>query len=266
MNTEQRSGNSSPLFKIIKIIFLFPLAFCITGAGFWLLIKSTMLFNACAKEGYIAWSYIMKYAFTGLWALSLAFLVWMALLPERIKHVKASTAGWICAVFFGASVRFTMVNMEITESFRRVNYPSYIETWPTQTLTTEKDCDYNRDRIYLSGYFSFLKNDFRPNANVEVVEAPEFTDSYRVEVRFKGEESKLRIYHDDYEAEHSGIYQDGIDVWPVVYYSELPPSDVAYMYKHKEDLNYVDRVAIEKITIRTAYPEKIDVSNIKARG
>ena len=265
MNTESKGSLLSALLKILKIALLFPIALSLTGVCFMFMWKGFTVYAACLEEGYMAWTYIATNIFEGLWSLTLGMLAWAALLPERFRKIKISTIGWLSLIFMGASVRLTMYDFQIKETFKDANYPSYIESWPVQTLTEEKSCDYRRDKIYLGGYFAFIYNDFRPYANIEVVEDRTFTDRYRIEVRFRGEESELRIYHDEYEEKDSGEYKDNINLWTKEYHSELPARDIAYMYKCKEDLTYSERIAVEKIIIRTAYPEKIDVSEIKGR-
>ena len=66
MNTEYKGGFSYYILKAIKIIFLYPLAFGLTMAGFMLAGEGFMILSACISEGYMAWSCIMTNIFTGL--------------------------------------------------------------------------------------------------------------------------------------------------------------------------------------------------------
>ena len=58
---------------------------------------------------------------------------------------------------------------------------------------------------------------------------------------------------------------DSLSVWGKSYDYDMSDSDYVYMYKNEENLEYAEPLAIEKIIIRTAYPEMIDVSGIDPR-
>ncbi len=158
--------------------------------------------------------------------------------------------------FVGAMVFSFMDEME-KDSWIRMDYPPYIETWETQVLYKTVDCNYN-SRVYFSGYFDFLTRGFRENENIEIVYDESLTNRYRVEIKYKGLKSEMNIYTDTY----SDYPKENIYIHPIRYDYETSVEDYAYMYKHKVDFEYSDKVAVEKITIRTAYPDMVDVSDI----
>lgn len=155
-----------------------------------------------------------------------------------------------------------MVDDVYTNDFRYYSYPPYILDWPTQSVSDTISCDYSQDTIFLRGDFNVTGNSFRRRECLEFIQTPQLTDSYKVEIHYKGKTAEIYLGHNDWEMEEYGNYQDNINIWPQDYDYEVPPQDIAYMYKHGVNLEYSEPLVVEKIIIYTAYPEKFDTSDM----
>lgn len=250
----------SLFLKIVKFIILAPLEVAFAGVSIMFTVNMLQVAFAMFGEGVYRPQYIFKELFMALFSAGIAFLILRALMNEKLKKFTYSKILMITAGCMAGAVAFTMLDESIVNDFKYRSYPSYILDWPTQVVTQTVDCDYSRDVIYLSGYFNFMDGGFREYANVEVTLDENSTESYRVEIRYKGKKSEMYIYHDEYD--NHGEYMDNINIWPEDYDYDMTTEDIVHMYKHGEDLRYAEPLVIEKITIYTAYPEKFDLSQI----
>lgn len=263
MNTDFRKIFSI-LAKIIKAVFVAPFALGFTVAGVWYLSGKLPVFYTLVAEKVYAFSYIFKELFLGLFMLALAFLLWRIIFSKKLAKLPLSKVTMVTGAVLAGAVAFTIIDEAVVEDFTYYSYPSYITGWPSQTVTDTFECDYSQDTVYLSGYFNFVESGFRDNRNIQVVYNEKLTDSYRVEIIYKGKESEMNIHHMDYMMKDEGRYMDSISIWPVDYDYEMSAEDVAHMYRHGHDLRYAEPLVIEKITIRTAFPEKFDLSDINS--
>lgn len=252
------------LANVAKAVFVVPFALSFTVAGIWYLSGKLPVFYALLAEKVYAFTYIFKELFLGLFMLALAFLMWRILFSKKLAKLPLSKVAMATGAVLAAAVAFTVIDETVVDDFEYYSYPSYIISWPSQTVADTCECDYTQDRIYLSGYFNFVESGFRDNRSVELVYNEKLADSYRVEIIYKGKESEMNIHHLDYIMKDEDRYMDSISIWPKNYDYEMSPEDVVHMYRHGHDLRYAEPLVIEKIIIRTAYPEKFDLSEINS--
>ncbi len=265
MNTVE-DINLSSFLKLVKIGISFPIGCLFTLAGIVEITKTISIFFKFLSAGFVAWAYIMSRLFLGFMAIGVSLFAWRRIFSKKLGFLSYSKIALINFVIAFACAIFSMIDSFIVDEFQNARYPSYIESWPIKTAYSEKDCDYSRDKIYLQGNFSFIKNDFRPDVNVKVVYDDSLTNKYRVEINYKGDPSKVYIRHNDYDSDNEqyGKYIDNVDIWTIDYNWDMSDEDIIHMYKYKQDLRYAHHLVIEKIIIRTAYPDKIDVSQMTA--
>lgn len=259
-DTTETTAMANSVLKIfvilLKMMFAVPAFFICAGASIITVADTAMIIYAFLSSDVFPAAFIMyNICFTMIF-ISLTFLLLKVLFSKKLAKISAGKAGGVAAVFFVGAIAFNIVNMNQTDRWEWAEYPAYIEQWDTQVLYRTRDCDYSLDRIYFEGYFDFIDYGFRENAVVQTVQDDSLTDKYRIEVYYKGEKSELYIFTDD--------DTENISVYTVDYDYDLSPQDYVYMYENRVNLEYSTPLAIEKIIIRTAYPEKIDISGIEA--
>ena len=174
---------------------------------------------------------------------------------------KALAAGAVAAlILYGTGTLMKFLDTKEIESFTRVNYPSRIVSEPRKIVTDRREEDLpGTDTVKVEFYEDFLGSNFRDVQNVEVVEDPTLGDTVAVEVTYRGEECELSVHY--FEGEQYVMY---ISMYPAGPYSyELTPEQTAYMYRYREDIRYASSFAVEKLVIRTAYPDRLDISDIR---
>ena len=224
------------------------------------------LITECIKASYIPVEYFGYKVFFTLVFLALLLIPAKILFSEKMSGFSYGTVIAVIFTVMMGAVIFDIFNDNALYDFKRVDYPSYIEQEPSKSIRSDIDCDYlENETIYLQGYFDFLSGGFRQNAVVEVVESATFNTSLRVEIRYKGDEGKM--YLSDY-----GIIDDygnnaisrHVSIWSADYNYEPDNADYVYMYKNKENYVYGDKLAVEKIIVYTAYPDKINTDGIES--
>ena len=174
---------------------------------------------------------------------------------------KALAAGAVAAlVLYGTGTLMRYLDTKEIESFTRVYYPSRIVSEPRKIVTGRREEDLpGTDMVKVEFYEDFLGSNFRDVRKVEIVEDPSLGYTVAVEVAYRGEECQVSVHY--YEGEEYVMY---ISMYPSGPYShELTPEETAYMYKYREDIRYASSFAVEKLVIRTAYPDRLDISDIR---
>lgn len=149
MNTTADDRSLRYFFYFIKVIIAFPIGFIFSLAGIVEIIKTLSIFAKFLSVGFVAWAYIMSKLFLGLLAIGVSLFAWRRVFSEKFGFLRYSTIALINAAIIGGCVRFSITNAFVTEDFRNVRYPSYIESWPVKTAYAEKECDYSLDKIYI---------------------------------------------------------------------------------------------------------------------
>ena len=245
-----------------KIFFVFPMAFAFCGATVYMLYDFVHLILAFAKYSVYPLAHILSQFCMAIGAamISLAFI--KLLFSQKLKKIQYGKILMLFAVFMVASAVFSLVDDAERQNFDVYYYPPYITTWQTKYAYEELECDYSDEVVRLQGSFVTARDGFRRGDSIQLVTAEDMTDRYRVEIIYKGKDAEMYMSHNDYVTDEYGVYTDNINIWPKDYDYELPAEDVAYMYKHKVDLEYSEPLVVEKIIIYTAYPEKFDTSEI----
>ena len=239
---------------IIKVLVFSTYGLTMTGAAVWLGAKAVSLTAAFVTAGVYPLGRIMADICETLAMVSFAAFAWRFTFSKKLSWLRYSLISRYLVIFLVATAIFESVDRMQTDDWAYSAYPPYITQWDTDVLYSTQDCDYT-DGLYFEGYMDFISSGFREYANVVVEEDSSLTDAYRVEVHYKGLPAEMYIYSDG-ERENISVYLTNYDY-------ELSAEDYVYMYTHKVDLEYSTPLVIEKIIIRTAYPEKVDVSGIE---
>lgn len=255
---EKVAGKVASFFKIVLFFIVgFPLA---TAGIFelFLTIKRSILF---IDAGIFPAGHVMMMFSLALISLSVSALFGKLAFVKLFSKISYGILWSVLGLSVAAGVCFSIYDYSVRDSFEYVDYPSYIEQMNTEVLYETRKCSYS-ETIYIEGYLTFIENDFRPNAVVQVQQDDSLTEAYRVEVHYKGDTAEMYI---NSLVDDEGRRVDSLSVWPKSYDYDMSDSDYVYMYKNEENLEYAEPLAIEKIIIRTAYPEMIDVSGIDPR-
>ncbi len=244
----------SSFAKAFKILIFATYGLGFTGAAVWFGVKTVSLAYGLAMAGVYPVAMIMAGVCETLALVCFAAYIWRFTFNQRLEKISYSTISRCLVIFLVAAAIFDSIDHMQTGSFHYAAYPGYIEEWTTDVLYSTQDCDYS-DTIYFEGYMDFTGSGFREHANVQVEYDRALTDAYRIEIHYKGLPAEMYI----------GDYDDrqNVSVYTTDYDYELTVEDYVYMYKNKVNLEYSNPLAVEKIIIRTAYPEKIDVSGIE---
>ncbi len=244
----------SSLAKAFKIFIFATYGLGFTCAAVRFGVKTVSLAYGLAAAGVYPVAMIMTGVCETLALVCFAAYIWRFAFNQKLGKLSYSTISRYLVIFLIAAAIFSSIDQMQKNDFRYAEYPGYIEDWDVDVLYSTQKCDYS-DTLYFEGYMEFTDNNFREQANVQVEYDRALTDAYRIEVHYKGLPSEMYISDDGNE-----YY---ISVWTTDYDYRLSVEDYVYMYKNKVDLEYSTPLAIEKIIIRTAYPEKIDVSGIE---
>ena len=251
------------IFKLIRIFVGGPWMVLFALTAVYMVYQLVMQYIAFASYGVFPLRYVMVQTGTAI-----AAAVFSLLFAKMVFYKKLAKLPWgktllALVVVLLASGTFGAIDEIQKDSFTTAYYPPYILNWPSQSVNGEIACDYTQDTVYLYGDFAVTTNSFRQNNCIEFVTVPSLTDSLRVEIVYKGEEAELHLNEYDYRMDEYGEYTIGAYIWPLDYdYYNTRPEDVAYMYKHKVNLSYSELIVVEKIIVYTAYPEKIDTSEV----
>lgn len=248
--------------KAIKAIFILPVALGMFMAAVGLTYELVLQLFAFAAEGVYPMPYILSQLCTVGMAVFFGLLISKLLFTRMLEKLPARTLFIMLMVISFGAAGFDVMDENATEDFENMYYPPYISQWQTQTITEEINCDYSYDYIPLSGSFTVLSNGFRKSECVEFVTTPSLTDSFNVQIMYKGKQAEIYLHQNEYQMEENGLYQFDINIWPQDYDYTLSAQDRAYMYKHGINLEYSEPLAVEKIIIYTAYPEKFDISEM----
>lgn len=252
---ETRAGKVlSKIITVVKVFVFATYGLGMTVAAVWLEVKTVSLATGLVAAGVYPVGLIMSDICETLAMAWFAAYAWRFAFNKKLSWLSYSTISRYLVIFLIAAAIFSSVDQMQKSDFRYAEYPGYIEDWDVDVLYSTQKCDYS-DTLYFEGYMEFTDNNFREQANVQVEYDRALTDAYRIEVHYKGLPSEMYISDDGNE--------HYISVWTTDYDYRLTVEDYVYMYKNKVDLEYSTPLAIEKIIIRTAYPEKIDVSGIE---
>ncbi len=254
-NTEKQVAPQLQMFlKVIKIILAFPFFIGFWGAGIMTAVELVQLMGEFAKEEVFPAAFIMQKLCMMLFIVVLAVIFTKIIFSKKMGKIGYGKLLGLLGIFLAAAVTFTAIDNETRYGWRWAEYPPYIENYERQILYSTQPCDYT-ETVHFKAYLTFMEKGFREHKSIEIVEDDGFTDSYRIDVYCKGEKAEMSIYSD--------TAQENLYVHLVDYGYEPTARDYAYMYKHKVNLEYSTPLVIEKIIIRTAYPEKIDISGIE---
>ncbi len=251
METETKKDNK--LLKVLRMIVGLPFFFLFIMAWRIASVEFLQILYAFAREGVFPFVYILeKICFITMFLIPAAGFLSLAF-PKILPGLTfGKTVALTFAFIFGAAA-FSVTNQMEKDSWPWHYYPPYIEQYETKVLYETVECDYGSD-VKFSGYMKFTTKGFKEKQTVQVIQDASLTDRYRIEVHYKGNEAELDIYN------YNG--EENINIYLKNYDYKLSPKDTAYMYKHKINLEYSDPLAVEKVIIRTAYPEKIDIQDI----
>jgi len=247
---------------LLKIIYTGPLGimfFLVSGYILWQQMIQIYWF---ARYAVFPTQYILGGLGLAVFAFGFSFLFLRITFNKKLAKIRYRTILITMAVSVALSAVCDLADDDYTQDFDIYPYPPYILDWSVQTVSETVDCDYSQDSIVLRGDFNVAGSGFRVKDCLELVKADSLTDSYKVEILYKGKEAEIYIHNNEWEMEENDIYLHDINIWPQDYDYELTPQDVAYMYKHRINLEYSQPLAVEKIIIYTAYPEKFDTSEI----
>jgi len=240
--------------KAFKIFIFATYGLGFTCASVRFGVKTVSLVYGFAAAGVYPVAMIMAGVCETLALVCFAAYIWRFAFSQKLDKLSYSTISRCLVIFLVAAAIFDSIDHMQTGDFRYAVYPDYIEEWTTDVLYSTQECDYS-DIIYFEGYMDFIESGFREYANVQVEYDRALTDAYRIEIHYKGLPSEMYI------GEYDG--KQNISVYTTDYDYELTVEDYVYMYKNKVNLEYSTPLAVEKIIIRTAYSEKIDVSGIE---
>lgn len=273
MATINQKSPVGSFIKALKIIFgiIFGLPFGL--ATLYSAYQNILIIERMVGNGVFPVRFIMKNICVTCIMLCFFVAVIKPVFSEKLSNLPYVNIGLCMGVFVLGGAVFSIVDTYDKINFRYADYPGYIETWPRKIIYKTKECIYPDEsspyKIKMSSYMTFLQEGFRNSVQVSVVEDAKLTDSFRIEISYKGEDAELSVYSssDYYSSEDiaNGISSDQeyhISLWEKNYDDDLTPQDYAYMYKNKVELEYCSKIAVEKVVIYTAYPDKIDVSDI----
>ena len=254
------------VFKIIgmlvKIIYTGPLGIILFIASGYMAYKQVRQISRFLEYGVFPTTYILAQLCITAFALGTSLLFLRITFSRKLDRISYKSVLTVMAFSLIMATVCGIVDDEYRSDFKTLYYPPYIMEWPTQTVSETNSCDYTQDVIYLSGHFTVSTNGFRQKNCLEFKKTDQLTDSYKVEILYKGKKAEIYIHNNEWEMEENDIYLHDINIWPMDYDYEVSPQDRAYMYKHRVNLEYSEPLVIEKIIIYTAYPEKFDTSEI----
>ena len=134
------------------------------------------------------------------------------------------------------------------------DYPSYLEKEPVENC--EQTFQIDLQEFENTEFYSY--STYRDkNSNVEIVEDQTMTDKFVVNIQYKGKEPVA--YHRIYESDNETEYADFV-VHPGGFESfKLIRQVIESMFENKVYYRDASPTIIEKVTVYTAYPEKINV-------
>ncbi|MBP0980507.1 MAG: hypothetical protein J6Q18_02980, partial [Oscillospiraceae bacterium] len=244
------------VFKIIgtllKVIYTGPLGIILFMASGYMAYEQLVQISRFMEYGVFPTPYIIGQLCLISFALGASMLLLRFTFSRKLAKISYKSVVMVMLISVVVTAVCGMVDDEYTSDFRYCYYPPYILDWPTQTVSGTIDCDYTQDVIYLAGDFNVSSNGFRQKDCLELRKTERLSDSYKVEIHYKGKQAELFIDHSQWEMEDNGRYLDRINIWPEDYDYEVPPQDIAYMYKNRVNLEYSEPLVIENIIIYTA--------------
>ena len=246
----------------IKIFITGPVGIMFFMASGYILWQQMVQIYWFVRYAVFPTQYILGGLGLAVFAFGFSFLFLRITFNKKLGKIRYRTILITMAVSVVLSAVCDLADDAYIQDFDIYPYPPYILDWPVQTVSEKMECDYSQDTIMLRGDFNVAGSGFRARDCLELVKADSLTDSYKVEILYKGKEAEIYIHNNEWEMEENDIYIHDINIWPQDYDYELPPQDVAYMYKHSINLEYSEPLAVEKIIVYTAYPEKFDTSEI----
>ncbi len=217
---------------------------------------------ACIKDSYFPFGYVATSVFVLLSHIAFLLVPRKLYFPEKMQGFTNSTIALTLVVMVVGTSLLDYYNEQELDSFPNVDYPSYLNEFPTQTLSEDREYNYSGNKLYFEGFVNFQNSGFRNESRIQVVKNSRFQDSFRVEVKYKGYDAEMYV---NTSIDDNGEQKRYIDMWlsDYTYDYDPTPQDYVYMFKYREDSRYSERFAVEKLTIYTAYPELIDTSGLE---
>ena len=266
MQNNNLSYTAATVFKAIgiaiKIFFTGPLGFLFVLVAGYMTWEQMLQISRFISYGVFPTHYIVGKLSLAVFAFGFSFLFLRVTFNNKLGKIRYRTIFIAMALSVVVSAACEMVDDVYTQDFDICPYPPYILDWPVQTVSESIECDYSQSNIMLRGDFNVNGNGFRQKECLEFVQIDSLTDSFKVEILYKGKQSEIFLYNSEWEMEQYGNCLYDINIWPQDYDYETPPQDIAYMYKHGINLEYSEPLVIEKVIVYTAYPEKFDTSEI----
>ena len=157
----------------------------------------------------------------------------------------------IGSVIMGRGIGITMLEISAWEIS---DYPDYLADMPSESCDVTIDMDlqeFENTEFYIYGTYRSMNN------NAEIIEDKTLTDKFVVNIQYKGKEPVAypRTYELDDETEHMDfvVHPGGFESFKLI------RQVIEDMFENK--VYYLDAspTLIEKVTVYTAYPEKIEV-------
>lgn len=248
----------SDTINFIRAIIFLPMA------GMLLFICMVLIFEVLKIAVYLAGQeiytpiFIADYLWGAVVVFAVAVLFLRLALGKKMQINYGPIAAFLTVCLIGGGV-LSYWSYEKIQSWEQVSYVPYIDSLPTRQLSQNISCDYQgKSTIYFEGSFEFLSGGFRELKDVSVQYDELCTDKYRVKIYYKGADAEMNVSTTD----DDGTKKEYISIWQKEHGYELTAEDYAYMYKNKVNLEYSSRLAVEKIVIFTAYPEKINIEGM----
>ncbi len=169
----------------------------------------------------------------------------------------------LLSLFTGAFLVGTGISMTVLELsvWDMADYPEYIDSLPVQTCEFIEEINleefYKIDFYIQERYYTYDKTE-----KVEIVEDKSMTDCFKIYVEYKGKQPitysyNHTVYENDNDKEYLSYSVHGDNA---VSFKEI--RQVAEdMFENRICYREIPNTVIEKVTVYTAYPEKIDVLN-----
>ena len=157
----------------------------------------------------------------------------------------------IGSVIMGRGIGITMLEISAWDIS---DYPDYLVDMPLENCDVTIDMDlqeFENTEFYIYGTYRSMNN------NAEIVEDKTMTDKFVVNIQYKGKEPIA--YHRTYEVDDETEYMDFV-VHPGGFESfKLIRQVIEDMFENKVYYRDASPTIIEKVTVYTAYPEKIEI-------
>ncbi|MBQ9845960.1 MAG: hypothetical protein IJO54_07775 [Oscillospiraceae bacterium] len=162
------------------------------------------------------------------------------------------------AIFIGVGVG--VLFMEITE-FTFADYLPYIKEDKIDTFTFEDPDVFTESKGKPVTIYVYLGEYFKNNGKVEVVESPA-TEGVEITVDYHGTKPRFQFWDNGYDESHGETYISSYQL--DCYQNHYLPRDIMqalqYMFQNKVIVENFDTFCVEKLTVKTANPELLEIN------